>query len=170
MGKLFRRYGGADTAVMSSFEELLERDGQLVYKTRGVSMLPMLHENQDLVIIAAKKSRLKKYDVALYRRGKSYVLHRVIAVNDGYYTIRGDNTYRLEFVPEEAVLGVLTGFVRKGKQHRDTDVGYRLYVRFWCAIYPLRSCYVRLRGRALRMASRILPDKWKQFLKRHLRH
>ena len=41
-----------------TFEELLEKDGRLVYKTKGVSMLPMLHQNRDLVIIQVPSSRL----------------------------------------------------------------------------------------------------------------
>ena len=111
---------------MSTFEEILSKDGKLVYKTKGVSMNPMLYQNRDLVVIVPVKERLKKYDVALYRRGKSYVLHRVIEVNDdGTYLIRGDNTYSDEIVPDSAVLGVLTEFVRDGKQYKVTDEEYR---------------------------------------------
>ena len=107
---------------MSTFEEILSKDGKLVYKTKGVSMNPMLYQNRDLVVIVPVKERLKKYDVALYRRGKSYVLHRVIEVNDdGTYLIRGDNTYSDEIVPDSAVLGVLTEFVRDGKQYKVTE-------------------------------------------------
>ena len=51
---------------------------------------------------------------------------------------RGDNTYVLEEVPDSALVGVLTGFVRKGKQIPVTDRRYRLYAAFWCAVYPLR--------------------------------
>ena len=36
---------------MTTFEEILSRDGRLIYKTRGVSMQPMLYQNRDLVII-----------------------------------------------------------------------------------------------------------------------
>ena len=78
---------------VSTFEDILARDGRLVYKTRGVSMEPMLRQNRDLVVIRVPGSRLKKYDVALYKRGKDYVLHRVIGVADGHYLIRGDNNY-----------------------------------------------------------------------------
>ena len=85
---------------MNTFEEVLTRDGKLVYKTKGVSMEPMLRQNRDLVTIEVPVSRLKKYDVALYKRGDRYVLHRVIGVKEGFYLIRGDNTYRLETVPE----------------------------------------------------------------------
>lgn len=130
---------------VTSFEEILEQDGKLVYKTRGVSMLPMLQQNRDLVVIESVSEKLKPYDVALYRRGSQYVLHRVIGTGDGVYYIRGDNTYSIETVPEKAVLGVLTAFVHKGKQHQVTETGYRMYSRFWHKIYPVRT--VLLRGK-----------------------
>ena len=55
----------------NTFETLLARDGRLVYKTRGISMKPMLYENRDLVIISVPQGRLQPYDVALYRRGSA---------------------------------------------------------------------------------------------------
>lgn len=144
---------------MTTFEELLKKEGKLIYKTRGVSMLPMLHQNRDLVVIVPQAERLKKYDVALYRRGSSYVLHRVIDVKNEYYLIRGDNTFRMEKVPDSQVIGVLIAFVRNGKQYKVTDKRYQIYVRLWNAIYPLRSCYVFCRRMAVRAARKmgILP-------------
>ena len=138
--------------MSATLEALLARDGYLVYKTRGVSMEPMLRQKRDLVVIRVPASRLKKYDVALYRRGDAYVLHRVIAVKDDHYLIRGDNTYALEHVPDAAVIGVLTGFQRKGKPHEATEWGYRCYVRLWQGIYPLRVFCLRSRGMAIRIA------------------
>ena len=128
---------------MNKLEEVLSRDGKLVYKTRGTSMLPLLHQERDLVIIETPKGRLKKYDVALYKRGGNTVLHRVIRVNTDSYTIRGDNTFILEKVPDSAVLGVLTGFVRKGKRVSIKNPLYQGYVRIWNLLYPLRAFFVR---------------------------
>ena len=138
-----------------TFEKLLQEDGKLVYRTRGVSMEPMLRQNRDLVVIEVPASRLKKYDVALYKRGTSYVLHRVIGVKRDHYLIRGDNTYALETVPDSAVLGVLTAFQRKGKKYSVNDRGYRCYVRFWNAIYPLRALRSKCRGGAVSLAHRL---------------
>ena len=129
----------------SGIERVLARDGALVYKTRGRSMEPMLRQDRDLVLIRVPDARLRKYDVALYRRGGDYVLHRVVAVEPGAYRVRGDNTYRVETVPDSAVLGVLRGFRRKGRPVRVDSLGYRCYVRVWQGIYPLRAMYVRLR-------------------------
>ena len=122
-------------------EEILEQKGWLVYKTKGISMLPMLHENQDLVVISTPEGRLKKYDVALYKRGETYILHRVVGVRKDGYDIRGDNTYAIEKVPEQAVIGVLTSFIREGKKYEVTDFRYRLYAKIWNVIYPLRVLY-----------------------------
>jgi hypothetical protein len=107
-------------------------------------MKPMLYVNRDLVIISVPQGRLQPYDVALYRRGSAYVLHRVIQVREKDYLIRGDNIYRLEVVPDSAVIGVLTGFKRKGKDYSVQDPAYRRYVRVWCAIYPARKVLVYL--------------------------
>ncbi len=152
---------------MTTFEEILSRDGRLIYKTRGVSMQPMLYQNRDLVIIETFEGRLKPYDVALYRRGKQYVLHRVLSLGDGVYYIRGDNTYTIETVPECNVLGVLTGFVRKGKQHQVTEPGYRFYSRFWHFIYPLRLFRLRLRSRFKKLLAKLgLLEPLKKFLRK----
>lgn len=139
----------------STFEDILARNGVLVYKTRGVSMEPMLRQDRDLVVIRVPDSQLEKYDVALYRRGKDYVLHRVIGLEDGGYIIRGDNTYSLERVPEGDVIGVLTAFQRKGKEYQVSNKGYRCYARVWNGLYPVRACWVRGIGLAKAAARKL---------------
>ena len=123
------------------FEEILKRDGVLVYKTQGVSMRPMLNQNRDLVTIRPVSGRLKKYDVPLYRKkGGGYLLHRIVAVTENGYVIRGDNTYVKELnVTDKDIVGVLTAFKRKGKDYSVDSKGYRLYARVWNFLYPLRK-------------------------------
>ena len=138
-----------------TFEEILARDGHLVYKTRGRSMEPLLRQDRDLVEIRVPGARLNRFDVALYRRGPAYVLHRVVEVRPEGYLIRGDNTFVLETVPDSAVIGVLASFVRKGKPHTVTERGYLRYVRFWNGIYPLRACWARVRTVGVHLARKL---------------
>ena len=140
---------------MTTFEDLLAQNGKLVYKTKGRSMQPMLRQDKDLVFIQTPSARLKKFDVALYRRGKKYVLHRVIAVKDGCYLIRGDNTFRLEHVADSAVIGVLTAFRRNGKEHSVSDRGYLLYVHLWNALYPVRHLWFQTRRSLIGIAKKL---------------
>lgn len=123
----------------SSFEELLQQNGFLTYKTRGISMNPMLKQNRDLVTVRPFTGRLEKYDIPLYRKtGGGYLLHRIIKVRDNDYVIRGDNTYVKEYVPDDRIVGVLTEFRRKDKTHSVIETGFKAYSRAWNAIYPLR--------------------------------
>lgn len=122
----------------SAIKKILERDQLLVYKGNGTSMLPMLRPDRDMVVFVPVKERLKKYDVALYMRGKKHIVHRVIKVQESGYLIRGDNTFIMETVLEKDVIGVLTCFFRDGRQYHVSHRGYRCYTRLWCALYPVR--------------------------------
>ena len=139
-----------NTVTRSSFEEELERSGRLVYTNVGVSMLPLLREGRDVMVIEkADPSRLRRYDAVLFRRpgvrGRgAYVMHRILRVNrDGTYWIVGDNCDSGETVEQGNILGVLTSVKRGKKTVRVTDSGYKLYVLLWCAPYPLRFAILR---------------------------
>ena len=130
---------------MISFEEELERCGKLVYTTVGTSMNPMIKQDRDLSIIEKPKGRLKKYDVAFYKRPNGqYVLHRVVKVLDDGYVILGDNCVNKEFnIKETQILGVLVSLVRNGKEVDLNSFGYKIYVRARYAHYPVRVIIFR---------------------------
>ncbi len=155
---------------MSKIEEILARDGKLVYRIRGVSMNPMLVQNRDLVVIRSTAERLKKYDVALYKRGDEYVLHRVIKVKEDCYLIRGDNTFSREPVSGSDVIGVLTAFVRNGKTVSVTNRAYKFYARFWNAVYPVRFFYRKIRRLAVKTAQKIGLLPFIRKVKHHGQH
>ena len=68
-----------------SFEQYLDEYGELVYSNVGVSMMPMIRQGKDTFTLKKKTERCRKHDVVLFKRGKSYVLHRVVKVlKDGY--------------------------------------------------------------------------------------
>ena len=113
----------------ATFEEVLARDGVFVYRTRGVSMEPMLREGRDVVTIRAAKpgERFSVNDVVMYYRAgdRKYTLHRIVGVGPAGYTIIGDNSVAYERdVPFEDVLGVLVSFVRNGKACTVEDPEY----------------------------------------------
>ncbi len=124
-----------------TFEQVLEEQGTLVYTNVGNSMLPLIREGRDLIILKKPEGRLKKYDVPLYKRDSGqYVLHRVLKVRESDYVICGDNRGRREYgITDRNIIGVLTEIVRNGKTVRVTDPGYRLYVHLWCDLFPLRA-------------------------------
>ena len=113
-----------------SYEEYLDKYQRLVRTNVGVSMLPLLRQGRDLFVVEKRgPGRLKAGDVVLYRRPPDkYVLHRIVEVREKDYVILGDNCVNREYgITDGDILGVMTGFVRNGRQHAVTERGYRLY-------------------------------------------
>ena len=103
--------------MTENIEDCLAVQGFYVSTTVGMSMWPLLKNRRDRIVIRPVGDReLRRGDVPLYRRpdGK-YVLHRILRVKEDHFVIRGDNTYALERVPKEWVIGYLAEFYRKGK-------------------------------------------------------
>lgn len=126
----------------TTYEECLKQYGILIYKNTGTSMLPLLRQGRDVFIVRklGEYETCKKWDVVLYKRPpESYVLHRVVGVHDISYDILGDNCIGIERnIPKDAVIGVMTGFIRNGKKYRVDSSWYKLYVLFWCKPYRIR--------------------------------
>ena len=123
-----------------TFEEVLDRNGVLVYTNVGISMMPLLRQRRDIIEIRKKESgRCKKYDVVLYKRNEQYILHRILRVLPSGYLIAGDNNFFVEReITDADILGVMTRVVRDGKDITMDDPLYRFYVHLWCDCYPLR--------------------------------
>ena len=127
---------------IKSIEEVLKETGIYIGPTAGTSMLPMLKNRRDTIVVKAKTERLKPLDVALYVRDGKYILHRVLQVTDSGYIIRGDNCYFDEIVPEETVIGVLTEFFRKKTHYFCTDKKYLSYAKKRVNRYKTRRFFV----------------------------
>lgn len=112
--------------------ETFDRGQDLTFTPSGTSMLPMLNGVDDKVTFSPKPARLRKYDVAFYRRGSGQlVLHRMIGfAPDGGYIFSGDNQYSYEYgVTDDDVLALMTSFTHRGKKRSVRSIGYRVYCR-----------------------------------------
>ncbi len=139
---------------LSTYDEYLEKNGSLTYSNVGISMLPLLRQSRDLFTVRKKgEERCRVGDVVLYRRPPNhYVLHRIVEVRPSDYVILGDNCIGREYgITDADILGVMTGFVRNGREHSVEETGYRVYTFIWLHTSSLRvflkKCALRLRRR-----------------------
>lgn len=144
--------------LYSKFEDILAEHGTLVYTNTGDSMMPLLREHRDVLVIKPKpEGRLHRLDIAFYKRDNgNYVLHRVLWVRKNDYLICGDNrTWVERGIQDRHILGVLDAVVRDGKtiplrstpEHPHVSLRYRLYVHLWCDFFPVRSVILYLKNR-----------------------
>ena len=106
---------------LKDIENKLNTDGFIVSDIKGVSMLPLLKQGRDRVIITKLSRPLKKYDIVLYKTKSDYVLHRIIDINENKLLIRGDNCINTESINTSDVLGILTAYYRKDEYIELTD-------------------------------------------------
>lgn len=118
-------------------------------------MWPMLRDRRDTIAVRPIEGRLRPYDVALYKRGSAYILHRVIKANEGCYRIIGDNCLTYEEVPESDILGRLDEFWRGERRCIPRSYSWLLYARIWHALLPIRKALKRIHFAAKRVAKKI---------------
>lgn len=130
--------------LMPLIRERLAIGQSVRFSPRGVSMLPMLRQGIDSVVLSPLPEKLKKYDLPLYQRDNGqYVLHRIVDVADSYTCI-GDNQFDREFgLRHDQMIAVVSAFYRADRQYSVESPGYRAYCRFWHYSRPLRHLWRR---------------------------
>lgn len=145
----------------------LEAGRSVISFTSGVSMEPLLHDKRKknathvLIVPVTGVCRVGDMPLALLPDGR-YILHRIIRVDKKqekvFYVTRGDNCVGCEYVPQEAVVGVVTEIYYKHKTVKVTDKNYQRYVKVWMGLFPLRKFLKRCRGLMGRVYRKV--KKW----------
>ena len=126
-------------------EEVLASGGDFRIYPKGTSMLPLLVQSRDSVVLKRREDiPAKKHDIAFYRRKNGqFVLHRVMRMcSDGTYIMCGDNqTFLEKGIEATQIIAYVSEIYRKEKK---IDIGgfwYSLYVFFWTKM-PLRKAVI----------------------------
>ena len=121
--------------------EVIESGGEFRLFPRGTSMLPLIRQGVDSVILIKPAEKLKKREIIFYRRDNGqFVLHRILKVSkDGTYILCGDNQTALEKqVRRDSVIASVSAVYRSEKRVDVTAFSFRLYQFFWC-VMPIRK-------------------------------
>lgn len=129
-------------ALMPLIREQLDAGQSVRFSPRGTSMLPLLRQGVDSVVLSPLPERLRKYDLPLYQRENGqYVLHRIVKTGERCVCM-GDN----QFIPEPGItqrqmIGIVTAFYRGSKRREVTALPYRVYCRVWHFSRPVRRLW-----------------------------
>ena len=105
-------------------------------------MLPTIKEGRDKVTLSPAPEKLKRGDIAFYKRENGqFVLHRVVKVRGGY-VFCGDNQYSLERgIKKEQIIAICSHINRNGKNVYSGSLLWKLFaarvgfVRFFRRVY-----------------------------------
>ena len=142
--------------LMPLIMEALSAGQSVRFFPRGTSMLPMLRQDVDSVVLSPVPDRLQKYDLVFYQRDNGkYILHRIIAA-DKTYTCLGDNQTKPETgVRRDQIIAVVTGFYRSERYIEAGAFGYRIYCSIWAGLLPVRKLYFRVKNKLRYLLRRI---------------
>lgn len=136
--------------------ETLDGGKSFKIKPNGISMLPLIRPGEDSVFIKKPQGRLKKYDIAFYKRDSGqFVLHRVIDVKEESYVMCGDNQWVKEYnICDKNIIGIVEKIERDGKIFDCENKRYMRYVKN------------RVNTRIIREMRSVLAYKVKRIIKR----
>ena len=119
--------------LLPEINELLAEGNEVELLTKGSSMLPFIVGDRDSVLLK-KMPSVAVGDIVLANVGRTYVLHRVFAIDGGNVTLMGDgNIAGKEHCRLEDVCGTVEKILKPGGREVEPTRG-----RFWRAIRPLR--------------------------------
>lgn len=97
--------------------KVLSEGGTFSFNPHGISMLPIINEKSDSVLLTKVPDTLKKYQVILYKRSDgAFVLHRIVKIEGDSCTMRGDHQYVSEpGIRREQMIGMAYAIIRDGK-------------------------------------------------------
>ncbi len=139
--------------------EAIRDGGQFILTPKGVSMLPTIVPIKDKIVLT-EPDDIKKNDIILYKRNSGiYVAHRIMKVNEGHYTMCGDNQFVFEKGIAKGQIIAVVSQVRKCDgsvlSRKDIQSRRRLAVlaakRVFkrslhlakCLLYPIYRCFFK---------------------------
>ena len=122
--------------AINLIQEVLDSGGEFLLSPKGTSMLPLLIQGEDRVVLKKYESVLpKKHDIVFYRRENGdFVLHRLMKIQkDGTYVMCGDNQLILEegILPSQ-IIAYVSMIHKNARPLSLSSFRYRIYVWLWC--------------------------------------
>lgn len=140
-------------------EEVISSGGEFRVYPKGVSMLPLIRQEIDSVVLVLPKDVAEK-DMVLYRRDNGqFVLHRVVEIKNDEYIMCGDNQTELEYgIKREHLLAKVAYFYREDEKITLDNQKYQKYVKS----LPRRRRKRKIRIRLARIKNKIFGKKTKK--------
>ena len=158
MTEMRTKYSGSvklpNEIFLKEVRALIANGHDVTLRVRGVSMRPFLEDRRDKIVLTRPKTpKVGDAVLAEIAPGK-YVYHRIIKMEDGKVTLRGDgNVYGTEQCTIKDIAASTKEFIRKGKPYSPESRAWWWYSALWPS-----NALVR---RVLLAIHRRLPRRWK---------
>jgi len=131
------------------FEEVLDKDGELIFTNVGYSMYPLIKQREDILRIV-KSDTFNKGDIVLYLSDTNqYVLHRILKIKKDKVILAGDyNPFKDKPISKEQLLGKLVTITKKDGKVIDLNKDKKAR-KWWCTNFFHVKAFFQFIGKIL---------------------
>ena len=135
--------------------ESLKCGQDVIFSPRGASMLPTIKEGRDKVTLSPAPEKLKRGDIAFYKRENGqFVLHRVVRAR-GDYVFCGDSQFSLERgIKKEQIIAICSHINRDGKDVYSGSLLWKMFAARVGFVRFFRRGYHGLRHRVAKIVKK----------------
>lgn len=130
----------ANALLLPEVVRMIDEGHTVTLPLKGYSMRPFLEDGRDKAILKAVSAPDIGDAVLAEIAPGRYVLHRIVSMDGGRITLRGDGNLATERCQPEDIKAKAIGFYRKDRQQPDYTDGrkWRIYSWLWTRLYPIR--------------------------------
>lgn len=125
--------------LIPAIGKLIEEGQEVIFKPKGVSMLPFIRGGRDSVLLR-KADGLKAGDIALAEISEGrYVLHRIETIEDEMIVLMGDgNLVGRERCRKEDVMAIAVKIIKENKEIDCQSPRHMRMAEIWKRLLPVR--------------------------------
>lgn len=127
-------------------KEVIPNGGEFRLYPRGTSMLPLIVQGKDSVVLI-EPGLLSKGDIVLYqRKSGQYVLHRIVKIKGDNLVLCGDNQTELEYgITVSDVVAKVSGIYKNETYFAGVCAGKKFYLARLCLKRKIKPLYIRIK-------------------------
>ena len=124
--------------LVEEISRLVNDGTQVTFVPKGSSMLPFIRGERDSVVLI-KDDNIRPLDIVLAKVGGSYVIHRVLTIDNDRLTLMGDgNLCGTEHCGRNDILAKVVRIIKDGRQIDCTSRSHRRQALIWQKLLPVR--------------------------------
>ena len=128
-----------NTALIHAIGKLIEEGKEVIFKQKGMSMIPFIRGGRDSVLLR-KADELKVGDIALAEISEGrYVLHRIEKIEGETIVLMGDgNLVGRERCRREDVMAIAVKIIKDRREIDCQSQGHLRNAEIWRRLLPVR--------------------------------
>lgn len=139
----------ANDVLIPEIARLISEGSKVTFTPKGMSMLPFIRGERDSVVLG-RPDDIRVGDIVLAQIGSTYVIHRIVAIDDSVVTLMGDgNIIGTERCRISDVLAIAEKIIKDKKEIDCRSESHQRKAVIWRKLKPVRRYLLAIYKRVI---------------------